>query len=947
MSDNVIQTSFNSGEWSPSLYAQVNLKQYHSGAALLRNFFVDTRGGATTRPGTKYIATCKSNGIVRPIPFQASFTVSYLLEFGQGYVRFFNDGTPILETGKAITAIIQANPGVITSNAHGFSNGDWVVISGVVGMVLLNGNTFIVAGVTTNTYTLTDLFGNVINTTSYGTYVSGGTAARVYTIVSPYQASEVFGIRYTQNVNQLILCHPNYPPYALTLVTATNWTLAPITFGSTVTSPTGLSTASSLAAGAVFYAYVVTAVDAFGQESSPSAFATLSSFLDIRSNPGTITVSWSTVAGAISYNVYRAMPRYNVAVPAGSDFGFAGNLTGTTFVDSNINIDFSQGPPIPTNPFAGSGVQTVTVTNGGLYQNSDPIPSVSFTGGGGSGATAIATATGNNITLGTGGSSYHVGDTVIYPGNVIIRVAAVNNVFAGVITGITVLSTGSLNSGSPTPFVPSNQSSTSGTGTGATLNIGWTVTSVAITSPGAGYATPPTVVFSSGAAAATAILGAASAGNPTVPALANQRLILAGPVSSPGQINASQPGAYANFNISSPLQPDDAIQQTLVAGQLNTIQAMIPMPAGLIVFGDRLAWLVNGGSAGAPFSAISLVANPQAYNGSSPLLPIVASSDILYIQAKQSIVRNLVYNFYTNVYTGTDISVLANHLFYGFTLIQWAWAEEPFKLAWAVRSDGQLLCLTFLKDLEIVAWTHSDTQGAFKGVASITEFTSSIGNVDAVYHVVQRQVQGVTVNYIERFVELVYHNDYQSSWQVDAGIGYNATPATIFSGAQHLGGMAVTGLADGVVINFTMPVNGIFQFGIGGTAGLTAIASASIVTVGLSFLPQFGTLPLDLGEPTVQGKRKKVSAVTVRVRNALGLTAGRNLDTGVPMQDLVLGNVGTMSNTLITGLVTSDARTIVDPQWDVFGQYYIQQPNPYPASILGVIPEIELGDTGK
>src|SRR5216684_2295171 len=105
MSDNVIQTSFNSGEWSPSLYAQVNLKQYHSGAVLLRNFFVDTRGGVTTRPGTRYIAKTKSNDTVRVIPFQASFTVSYLLEFGSGYVRFYNNGAPILEVGKTITAI--------------------------------------------------------------------------------------------------------------------------------------------------------------------------------------------------------------------------------------------------------------------------------------------------------------------------------------------------------------------------------------------------------------------------------------------------------------------------------------------------------------------------------------------------------------------------------------------------------------------------------------------------------------------------------------------------------------------------------------------------------------------------------------------------------------------------------------------------------------------------
>jgi len=81
--------------------------------------------------------------------------------------------------------------------------------------------------------------------------------------------------------------------------------------------------------------------------------------------------------------------------------------------------------------------------------------------------------------------------------------------------------------------------------------------------------------------------------------------------------------------------------------------------------------------------------------------------------------------------------------------------------------------------------------------------------------------------------------------------------ATIFSGAQHLGGQVVTGLADGDVINFTMPVNGTFQFGIGGTAGLAAIPNASIVTVGLSFLPQLGTLPSILVNPPFKANARR------------------------------------------------------------------------------------------
>jgi hypothetical protein len=65
------------------------------------------------------------------------------------------------------------------------------------------------------------------------------------------------------------------------------------------------------------------------------------------------------------------------------------------------------------------------------------------------------------------------------------------------------------------------------------------------------------------------------------------------------------------------------------------------------------------------------------------------------------------------------------------------------------------------------------------------------------------------------------------------------------------------------------------------------------------------------------------------------------------MADTTLGNVGTMTNQLVTGLVTGDARGLIDPVWDTTGQFFVTQPNPLPASILGVIPEIEIGDTPK
>lgn len=870
MSQPVIQTSFNSGEWAPQLYSRVDLQKYHSGAALIRNFTVDYRGGATTRPGTKYITTSAAPGTGLPprlVTFQASFTVDFVLEFVNGAIFFYQN----------------------------------------VAQIVTAPNT-------------------------------------PYFIGSPYSLAELPQVKFNQNVDQMICNHPNHPTYILTLISATNWTMVPAVFGATITSPPPVGVNTTLSSGSVNYGYVVTSVDVNGQESVPSPIFALGPLQDIRTTAGSNFVVWSKVGNAISYNVYKAEPSYGSPVVAGASFGFAGNLTGLEFVDSNITPDFTSTPPIPQNPFSGSGVQTVTITNAGLYINI-PVPGVNFTGGGGSGAAAIANVGVLAATVGTnGGSNYQVDDIINFAGGCKLIVSAVDSF--GQVLGVLVQNPGTLSSGSNLNASPSGPFSTSGLGVGGLFNLAWELVAVNLTSPGSGYITAPVVSFpGAGGGTATATLGASSNGNPTVSGFIDQRLTFASPVLSPQQLNLSQPGSYFNFNISNPTQDDDAVQGTLVSGQLNTIEWLISQPQGLIILADKASWLLNGGSPGAAVGALSFVARAQSYNGAASVCPpIIANDNILYLQAKGSIVRDLVFNYYTQVFTGSDISILSSHLFYGFQLLEWCWAEEPFKIVWAVRNDGTMLTLTFLKEQELIAWAHSDTQGAFKSVATVIEKTA-IGEVDAVYTVVQRTINGATNYFIERFVELTWPQDYISSWQVDAGIGYTGAPATNFSGAGYLGGAVVTGVADGVVINFTMPLSGTFVFGPGGTAGLTGIASASVVTVGLSFLPQLETLPLDLGEPTVQGKRKKISAVTLKVANTLGLSIGSTSSTLVPMTDLIVGQQNVPGNYPVTGLVTGEARTVIDPNWTTPGQYFIQQSNPYPASILGVIPEIEIGDS--
>lgn len=936
MAQPIVQASFNSGEWAPNLWARVDVEKYHSGAAILRNFFVDYRGGASTRVGTKYVIQAyKSNTAVRLIPFQAAKTIGFILEFGDKYIRFHRNGSPVLESQQAILGATQANPCVVTVE-NTYADGDWVFIRGVAGMTQLDQRYFIVRNPTNTTIQLYDLFGNPVDSTGYNPYVSGGATQRILTIPSPYAAADLAMLKFTQNVDVLILCHPAYVPYTLTYAGTISWTLAPITFGTTVTAPTGVTLTPSFGGGGYYYSYVVTAVDFNGQESQASTPAVLNNFGDLRINDGSITISWVAVTGAQSYNVYKALARAGAAIPSGVPYGYIGNATGVNLVDSNIAADFSTTPPIAQNPFvAGASVSNVAITNPGSYT---VAPTVSFGAAPSGGTTATGTPNFYALTetISAGGVSYSAGETLTFVGGIQVIVDLVDP-NTGAIDEAHINVPGVIATTLPTmPIAPTSQS---GTGTGATFSFTFGILSVTLTNQGgSGYITAPSVTFSAGAATATSTLGPSGSGNPSVPAFFQQRLVLAGPLVNPQRLFMSQPGDYYNYNKSNPVQADDAIQADIVSGQLNNIQAMVAQPGGLIVLTDGASFLVNGGSLGAPVTPSSISANAQSFLGCNDMPPIVVNYDILSVQSKGSSVRDSSYNFYANVYTGTDISVLASHLFFGYQLLEWAWAEEPYKIVWAVRNDGIMLSLTFIKEQDYIAWAHHDTVGLFKSVATIVE-AATVGYQNFVYTVVQRTVQGQTLQYIEYFPERIFASGVADAITVDCAFVYSGALASQFSGAEALAGLTVTGLGDGVIIPpFVMPVNGMF----------TLSQAVKKLALGLAFTADLQTLYLDLGGgPTVQSKQKKVNAVTTRVVDTLGLKIGTATSNLTPMKDLIRGNIGSMTNQLVTDLVTGDARTFVDPLWQESGQYYLRQDQPYPATVLGVFPQVAIGDTPK
>jgi hypothetical protein len=224
-------TNFTGGQLSDRMEGRTDFQKYFSGCKTLENFIVQPHGSVTRRPGTTFVSEVKTSSLkTRLIPFEFSTEQSYALEFGNNYIRFYKDNGAVLEANKTITGITQANPGVVTSAAHGYSNGDTVVITGVVGMTQVNNKRFKVASVATNTFQLQDIDGNNVNTTSYTTYTSGGIANRVYTLTTTYLTADLFEIKYAQSADVMYLCHPDYSVKKLSRTGHTSWTITEVDF---------------------------------------------------------------------------------------------------------------------------------------------------------------------------------------------------------------------------------------------------------------------------------------------------------------------------------------------------------------------------------------------------------------------------------------------------------------------------------------------------------------------------------------------------------------------------------------------------------------------------------------------------------------------------------------------------------------------------------------------
>ena len=94
--------SFTAGEMSDSMQGRTDFAKYFSAASRIENFVVLPHGPITRRPGTYFVSEVKTSANkTRLIPFTFSTEQTYILEFGNQYIRFYKDNGQITSGGSA------------------------------------------------------------------------------------------------------------------------------------------------------------------------------------------------------------------------------------------------------------------------------------------------------------------------------------------------------------------------------------------------------------------------------------------------------------------------------------------------------------------------------------------------------------------------------------------------------------------------------------------------------------------------------------------------------------------------------------------------------------------------------------------------------------------------------------------------------------------------------
>jgi hypothetical protein len=911
------QPSFTGGEIAPALHARSDLARYHSSLAKCYNWFAHAQGGISTRAGFRFVYQHPAQKIMRMIPFEFNTDQVYMLAFSDLEMRVIlknpgqDPGVVLEDPSFVVSAMVSASGNTtITATGHPFINGNEIYIAGT--NTNLDNRLFIIHSVAGNDFQVSDELD--------AAYVSGGTAARVFVLTTPYLEAHLFDLNFTQSADVMTMVHPEYVIREISRTAHDAWSIATVTFASGIAPPSNVTPASvgsetTPTSDAQTFRYVVTSVAEGGDESVASSIVR-TRFSTTRTDTLGTALTWTAVAQAEYYNVYKE-------VSANSEtFGFIGEseASGRSYTITNITASATPTITLSTNPvFSEHELIRITgITGDPIYQqfnNKFWVVEPNSTGTTFTMRTSVSTS---------GAPAFAGGGTV-----------TVEPQFADFMLGPDSSITPPIDND---PFDAVDK-----------------------------Y--PRAVTYH------------------------QQRLSFGGSKILPQTFWMTRTADYNNMDYSRPRRADDSITIGIASSQVNEIRHVLSMEDFMVMTSGGV-WAIKSDDTGV-LKPSNVRAVRQGSRGCSSVRPLIVGGTALFIQSGEARVRDLRYTFDVDKFTSSDLSIMAEHLFYGHTITDWCYAEEPYSIIWAVREDGVMLALTYIRDQQVWGWSQHETDGDFVSVSSIRE-----GQEDAVYATVKRGTEYSVERLNERrFTNvrdafcvdsgLTYQGDTHSITAIDKSSACRVTSAghgilvgtyifirgvvgmtevndrqykvanittnsftlqdedgrdissSVFkeytsggtievctptlSGLEHLNGKTCVALADGNVIESLVPADG----------KLTLEPQVHKIHIGLGYNCDFETLPIDFQQETAQSRKKAISRLAMRVEKTRGLSGGKDADTLYEIKDRTASDeYGDLE--YFTGIRYLD----MNIPWTDDGQIYVRQSYPLPGTVLGIVPEV-------
>lgn len=945
-----LQPSFNNGEISPLLYDRVDFQKFVSSVKTGKNMFVHPQGGMSNRAGTVMLAAAK-DAKVRLIPFEFSSNETYVIEFGNGYCRFFtSEGQVVVEeevdgetvqvpyeiqspfatadldkirycqSGDVMYIAWGGKPKVLSRFGHtnwSFSNYDYK--NGPFAAENVNPNNHIAVR-----YVAED--GNYKVTSDFDSF-SENSVGQLFYVVRSFNAGHISGTATTSSFESgNALCNGVY-----TFRTSGTWTgTVKIEYSKDMVSWKSAREFTS----ANDYN-----VDFSGSLLDGSWWVRISASI----TSGSVTFSFDTqsfsercIFEIISYTSAREVR----AQYTGDIVGFENVFVDTASGDVVDIIPVMTSNTTPSGTASGSGTlpndewwrafaDIPTFQSGNPYLNSVSV------GKGISGTLSYSVASGSSFYF------QKMTFYAFYEYNLVSEAPdSLNEIFPAFAIKYS-LNNGTLSNAAFTstlveqirwpnhsnryakiskfelsfsqPFL-ADKIQLEFTGRDESLpNVPW---SYWVCHLGEIKATGFQYDSDSGAGASSAEnsfafgLWEENVSNPTDVDLYQDRIVW----STNNQLDATKISDYKNFGVSNDVTEDDAISVIIKDKKVDKINSIV---AGqkLAVYSDDGNFVHNNDT----FTPNSATFLKQGATGGSNVKPVVVRDHIIYAHPMKQAVSDYAYNFETDGYAGQDITLLANHLFDGKVIKMLAYQQEPYSIIWVLQEEGNVLACTYLRQQNVIAWTPMDFGGK---VLSLT--VCSKGTTEELYLAVER----TNGTFVEKMPVRLLSVDPKECFFVDCGRTYRGEPATIISGLDYLEGEDVVALADGNVIKDLTVENG----------SITLPIPASIVTVGLPYESVLETLTFDAntGDGSNLNRKKRVVAVSIRYNASRGSKLSVNGHKEVDM----LRREQEGYNIPIA-LKSGVYREIIASTHDERTTIKIRQDEPLPITVVSIIPEIE------